>query len=192
MEILEFLQSRQSIPAKMLTDPVPSQAQLGEIFQAAVAAPDHGKLQPWRFIIIEGEARHQLGDTFVRATQLREPDAHEERLEAIRSKPLRSPMIIAVCAIIEPDHPKTPEVEQIISAACAAHSVMMGLNALHFGAIMLTGPNAHDNTVKKELGLAARDVIVGFIYTGTQIDRLPAKSRPDYQAFLEYYTPNAQ
>ena len=192
MEILEFLQSRQSIPAKMLAEPVPTQGQLGEILQAAVVAPDHGKLQPWRFIIIEGEARNQLGDTFARATKMREPDAHQEKLDAIRSKPLRSPMIIAICAIIQPDHPKAPEVEQIISAACAAHSVMMGLNALNFGAIMLTGPNAHDNMVKKELGLEEKDIIVGFIYTGTQIDSLPTKIRPDYQEFLEYYTPNAQ
>ncbi|MBF0278050.1 MAG: nitroreductase family protein [SAR324 cluster bacterium] len=191
MDILNFLTARNSIAANKLIEPAPTSEQLGQIFQAAVSAPDHGRIHPWRFIVIEGDARKKLGDVFVRATKLREPDAYEGMLETLRSKPLRSPMIIAVCAIVEENHPKAPEVEQIISAGCAAHSLMMALNALNFGAILLTGPNAHDNLVKKELGLEEKDVIVGFVYTGTPEGEQPSKTRPDYQQFVEYFNPES-
>ena len=191
MEILNFLQSRQSMSAKHLGPPVPNEEQLAEIFQAAVTAPDHGNLRPWRFIIIEGEARNKLGDIFAVATRRREPDASEEVIEIARSKPLRSPMIIAVCAIIQEDNPKIPVVEQIVSAGIAAHNIMISLNAMNFGSIMLTGANAYDPKVKNELGLEEKDSIVGFVYTGTPTSRIPFKRRPQYQNFVAHYTPNS-
>ncbi len=191
MEILNFLQSRQSMSAKHLGPPVPSEEQLAEIFQAAVTAPDHGSLRPWRFIIIEGEARKKLGDAFAEATKRREPDAAEEVIEAARSKPLRSPMIIAVCAIVQEDVSNVPVVEQVVSAGIAAHNIMMALNAMKFGSIMLTGVNAYDPMVKQELGLENKDRIVGFIYTGTPTSRIPFKSRPQYQNFITRYAPDS-
>jgi nitroreductase len=191
MEILNFLQSRRSMSAKHLGQPVPNEEQLAEIFQAAVTAPDHGSLRPWRFIVIEGEARKKLGDAFAEATRRREPDASEEAIENARSKPLRSPMIIAVCAIIRQDNPKVPVVEQVVSAGIAAHNIIMGLNAMNFGSILLTGANAYDPMVKQELGLEEKDSIVGFVYTGTPTSRIPVKSRPQYYNFVDHYTPKS-
>ncbi|MDO6460119.1 nitroreductase [Granulosicoccaceae sp. 1_MG-2023] len=185
--MLEFLQQRASIPARFLAEPAPDPSQLREILQAAVAAPDHAALRPWRFIVIEGESRNKLGDVFVEATRRREPDMPADKLESQRSKPLRSPMIVTVVADITPDHPKTPETEQILSAGAAAQQLILAANALGFGAIWLTGPNAHAPEVKEALGIAEKDHIVGFVYLGTATIDKPQVRRPDPADFVSHW-----
>lgn len=187
MTVLEFLQDRASIPAKLLSEPAPDKAQLREILRAAVAAPDHAALRPWRFIVIEGQSRNRLGDVFVEAAKNREPDMPVEKLEAQRSKPLRSPMIVAVAAEITPDHPKTPATEQILSAGAAAQQLMLAANAMGFGAIWLTGPNAEAPEVKTALGFEPKDHIVGFIYLGTASIERPLVRRPDPDDFTHWW-----
>lgn len=185
MTPLEFLQQRTSIPAKLLVEPAPDATQLREIIKAAVAAPDHGALRPWRFIVVEGDARKKLGDIFAKATHAREPDMDEEKVERQRLKPLRSPMILTVVCSITENHPKTPEVEQLLSAGAAAQQAMLAANALGFGAIWLTGPNAFDEQVKTALGVETKDRIVGFLYLGTSSISRPQVRRPDPDDFLE-------
>ncbi|MCB1755141.1 MAG: nitroreductase [Gammaproteobacteria bacterium] len=185
MSTLEFLQQRTSIPAKLLTEPAPNRAELREMIKAAVAAPDHAALQPWRFILIEGEARRKLGDIFADATRAREPDMDEEKIERQREKPLRAPMIITVVCKITENHPKTPEIEQLLSAGAAAQQLMLAANALGYDAIWLTGPNSADETVKTALGITRKDRIVGFIYLGTSSIAKPNVRRPEPDAFLE-------
>lgn len=187
MTALEFLQNRASIPAKFLSEPAPDKSQLREILNAAVAAPDHAALRPWQFIVIEGESRQRLGDVFVEAAKNREPDMPAEKLEGQRSKPLRSPMIVTVVAKITPNHPKTPETEQILSAGAAAQQLMLAANAMGFGAIWLTGPNAEAVEVKNALGLAEQDHIVGFVYLGTPTIDRPKARRPDPDDFTRWW-----
>jgi len=176
-ESLKLLQ-RQSTPAKALVDPAPDDRQLRQILKIALSAPDHGRLHPYRFISIRGDARYRLSEIFGKATQRRDPGVDPAYLQKQKDKPLRSPLIVVVVA--SPiESPKIPEIEQILSAGAAAHNVLLAANALGFGSIWLTGANAYDDYVRSELGLDDGEKIVGFIYIGTPTLDFPPRPIPE-------------
>lgn len=185
---LDALLTRNSAPPALLDDPAPDDAALATMFAAAVRVPDHGALRPWRFHVIRGNARFALGELFVEALRRRDPnaDAREEVKE--RSRPLRAPLVVAVCAEVTPDLAKVPPVEQVSSASAATHTLMLAANALGFGAIWLTGANARDPGVKAAFGLTDKDVIVGFVYLGTPTAAVPDKPRPNPGEFVNEWT----
>ncbi len=191
-ETLQSLLERVSIPANLLEEPAPDADALASILKAAVTAPDHGGLRPWRFIKIDGRARENLGQIFCEAAQQQSPDIDADALSAIRGKPLRSPMIVAVVAAVK-DHPKIPDQEQLFSAAAAAQNLQLAANALGYGSIWLTGPYARDTYVSEKLGLKPKECIVAFIYLGTpsaaaSIARKKIQRRPDPADFLVEWT----
>jgi nitroreductase len=149
-----------------LTDPSPDEAALQQILAAAVRAPDHGKLRPWHFCIIRGEARNQLGDLFAEALLHREPDSTPAQVAKERAKPLRSPLTIAVIAQVVEGH-KIPVFEQILSAGAAAMNILNAAHALGFGAKWVTGANCYDPCFLAEFGLEPTDQLAGFIHIGT-------------------------
>lgn len=177
--LLETLHSRVSIPAHQLSEPAPDDQQLQQIIRCGLSAPDHARLRPWRFIIIRGSARHALADVMVQVARRNNPDISAVKLDAIREKPLRAPLILVIVATITPDHAKTPEVEQWLSAGAATQLIQLGATALGFGSIWLTGNNAYEPEVKKALGLAGKDHIAGFLYMGTPTNSAPSRQRPD-------------
>ena len=169
---------RQSTPAKALVDPAPDEKQLRLILKTALSAPDHGRLHPYRFISIRGDARYRLSEIFARATLQRNPDEDAAYVAKQKDKPLRSPLIVVVVA--SPiESPKIPEIEQILSAGAAAHNVLLAANALGFGSIWLTGANAYDDYVKSELGVTDAEHIIGFIYLGTPNIDFPPRPIPE-------------
>lgn len=181
-EILQSLLQRVSIPANLLREPAPTPEHLNTILQAALAAPDHAGLRPWRFIVIQGDARRRLGEVYAASTLHAKPDTPPAELDAVREKALRAPMIVAVVAAIKPN-PKVPVREQILSAGAAAHAMLLAANALGYGSIWLTGRFAEDPYVYKELGLKEGEQIVAFIHLGTpgpgsEITRKKIQNRP--------------
>ena len=186
MNALDVITSRQSARAMTLRAPAPAGADLAEILQAGMSAPDHGAIRPWRFKLIEGEARSRLGDVMADALKRREPEADEAALSNIRAKPLRAPLIVAVCAEVS-DHPKVPAVEQVIAAACAGQNILNAAHAKGYGAVMLTGWVAYDPHVKLSLGLDEKDAIVAFVYMGTSDAPGPVKERPDHADFTQVW-----
>lgn len=186
--LLDTLHSRHSIPASQLTEPAPDEQQLNDILQCALTAPDHGKLHPWRFIVIRGAARHALADVFVEAAKSRDPDISEQKLERLSEKPLRSPLIVVIVTTLTPDHPKAPEIEQTLSAGAAVQLMQLGATATGFGSIWLSGENAYDKNVKKALGIEAKDQIAGFLYLGTPPDAQPTRRRPELADHLTQWT----
>jgi nitroreductase len=174
MEALEALLTRQSVAPAFLGEPAPDDAALERMLAAGAAAPDHGKLRPWRFIVIRGQARERLGAVFVEALLKRQPDAPAAAIEQERTRPLRAPLVIAVAARIDRQHAKIPEIEQILSTAAAAQNILIAAHAQGFGAKWLTGANAYDDHVKSVLGLATDDRLIGFIYLGTVDGSPPA------------------
>ncbi len=184
MEALEAILSRRSVSARLLGEPVPSDAELEEVLAAAVTAPDHGAIRPWRFAVIRGEGLQRLAALFGEALRRREPGASEAAIEEAAAKALRSPLVIAVWAEVREDHPKVPPVEQIISTGAAVQNMLIALHAKGYGAIQLTGPNAHDPYVKAAFGLQPKDEMVGFVFVGTPSEEQPAKRRPAAADFL--------
>lgn len=159
-----------------LEAPAPSGEALDQILAAALRAPDHGKLRPWRLFVIEGEGRNRLGALMVESLKRREPGAPEPLLQREAEKPLRAPMIIAVAAKVDAQHPKIPAIEQILSAGCAAQNIQLAAHALGFGCNWKTGPVTDDPEVKAAFGLGPDDRIVGFLYLGTPTATPPVKT----------------
>lgn len=184
MDALELLQTRASVRPDDLGEPAPNDTQIDMLIRAALTAPDHGGLQPWAFIIVRGDARARLGEVFAEAAAQRDPGIRAEALERLRRKPLRAPLIIAVAARIDPDHPKVPAIEQVLSAGAAAQHIQLAATALGFGAIWLTGDSAHDPVVTEALGLGFDDRLVGLVHIGTPVRRAEAPQRSEPADFL--------
>lgn len=182
MDALEALLTRQS--ALKLVEPAPPEEILKPALEAAARAPDHGKLRPWRFILIKGEARRRFGDVLAEALRARDPEAPELAVEREREKPLRAPLIVTVVAKVEPDHAKIPEIEQVLSAGTAAQNLLLALHAQGFGHFWRTGAPAYDANVKRALGLELHDHIVGFLYLGTPAATPGDDARPDPAEFV--------
>jgi nitroreductase len=179
--VIDTLLSRASV--KLLGDPGPSDAELRLIFDAAVRAPDHGKLRPWKFFVVRGDAREQLSELFAAGVRRRERNANEGQIEKEREKPLRAPVTIVVAARIVHGH-KVPEIEQVLSSAAAAMNILNAVHALGFGAKWVTGANCYDPEFRKAFGLDESDQLIGFIHIGTPRESASAMERPNPAAFV--------
>jgi nitroreductase len=168
---------------KELGEPGPGDAELRTISEAAMRAPDHGKLRPWRFFVVRGDARRRLSDLFVAGVKRREPGATEAQVEKEREKPLRAPVTIAVVAKILAGH-KIPEIEQVLSAGAAAMNILNAIHALGFAAKWVTGANCYDPEFKREFGIDNTDQLIGFIHVGTPSEKPAAAQRPDGAEFV--------
>jgi len=156
-----------------LTDPEPDRDTLDLAFEAALRAPDHGLLHPYRFLLVRGAARSALGNLMAQHLADQNPEATAEELEKMRQKPMRAPLIIVVAAVVR-EHPKAQAVEQILCAGAAAQNILLALHARGYAGIWRTGGAAYAPSIKRAFGLRADDAIVGFIYAGT-----PAKAAPE-------------
>jgi len=184
MNALEALLTRRSIPAQCLVEPGPSAAQLAVAFDAAVRAPDHGRMQPWRFKLIRGAARGRFAELLVRTTQAREPGVPQRQLDKLRARPLHAPLVVVVSARLR-DNPKVPEVEQVLSVGAALMNLLNALHAQGFGAIALTGPSVYDPAVAEALGYGPEEKLVCFVYVGSIGAVVPAApERPAQAGFV--------
>ena len=188
MDIVDFLKARESTPWRMLGDPGPTEAEIQEFLAAAVTAPDHGAIRPWRFIVVRGDALEALGEVFTRALLKRKPDADEATVEKDRDRMRRVPLLIVVAASIREDHPKVPPSEQLVATGLAAQAILLAAQARGYGGVILTGDHAYDPTVKAALGLKDKDQIVAFVYIGTPEGELRPKRRPDAAKFTREWT----
>lgn len=178
MPSLDFLDARRSIPARQLGAPGPDAAQLDRLLHAAVRVPDHGKLAPFRLIALQGDARGRFGRAIADVHARVEPDVSPSKLDKDRARYEDAPLILVVVARIEEGHSKVPAQEQLLSAGCVAYNLLLGAQALGFGAQWLTGWAAYDREVAALLGLAANECVVGFIHVGTPREEAPERARP--------------
>ena len=182
MEAMELLRSRHSA-SKLDASSVSAEA-VEAILEAAARAPDHGRLRPWRLILIDGDTRQSFGEVLAGSLARRNPLVGEQALAREREKALRAPLIVVVATRCDRSA-KIPVVEQILSAGCAAHGVMLAAFAQGLGAFWRTGEAAYDEGVKSALGIAADDLIVGFIYVGTDTGDAPSRPRPVVEEFAQ-------
>ncbi len=164
MDVRTALLTRCSPPK--LVEPAPDDAQLEAMFTAAVRAPDHGRLAPWRFLVLRGAAREILADAMAADLRAKRPEAPAEEIAAARGKPLRSPLLVVAYAAVR-EHPKVPAIEQITATAAAVQNLWLQAHAMGFGMLWKTGAAAYSPRVKTALGVAAGDTIVGILHLGT-------------------------
>ena len=163
MDALTALHNRVSEPR--LTGPAPSAEQLEALFQAALRAPDHARLRPWRFLVLEGQGLERLGELFARAALARVGDPNAAEVLRAPTLPQRAPMM--VIAISSPkSHPKVPESEQDMSCAVAVGNMLVAAHALGLGAVWRTGEPAYDPLIREGLGLQAHEKIIAYLYLG--------------------------
>ncbi len=170
MEALEALLGRSS--AAKLAEPAPQGEVRERIFRAALRAPDHARLRPWRFLVVEAEDRSHLGEALARAMQARDPQTDPAALAKVRANPLRAPLVLLLVARIS-EHPKVPALEQQFSVACAAQCVLLAAHAEGFGGIWRSGAITYSPELHAELGLAPDEQMLGFLYLGTPLAVVP-------------------
>lgn len=183
MDAITLLHERNSMGKLM--GPAPDEAQRAALYRAALRAPDHQALTPWRFIEFTGKGLERLGELFAEAERADDPTIDERLLEAARKKPLRAPMVIAVIAKVTPDRPKVPVLEQVISAGCAAHGIILAAHAQGLGAVWRSGHYIFHDTVRQGLGVGEHDQIVGFVYLGQLAGRYKPLPERDPADFVE-------
>jgi nitroreductase len=184
MQAIDALLARRS--ARELTEPAPDAGALELIFASAVRAPDHGRLRPWRFVVVSGDARARLGELLAAHAQRANHALGAEALQREHAKAFRAPLIVVVAAHCNPAV-KVPVIEQTLSAGAAAHAMMLAAFALGFNAMWKTGAPAYDDAVKEALGFAPGDAIVGFLYLGTEKTRVAAGPTRTWRDLVRYW-----
>lgn len=174
---IETILTRASSPR--LVEPGPTLEHLELLMRAAANAPDHGKLRPWRFIVVAGEARARFAELLASTLQQRDPAATPDMLQRERDKAMRAPTIIVAAAKVNPAA-KIPAIEQVLAVAASVENVLLAAHSLGYGAMWKTGAPAYDDNFKRGLGLDSTDQILAFIYLGTPTGRtLPRDIRTD-------------
>lgn len=182
--LLQHLLTRRSTKIAALAEPGPSKAQLDEILTAAARVPDHKRVTPWRFIVIEGEARAALGRTISDILVRESTEAPSPvRLDMERQRYLRAPVVVALVYRYAPT-PGAPEIEQQMSCGAAGMNLVHAANALGFGSNWVTEWCAFSPGVQAALGLVPTEKIAGFIYIGTAKEQQEERERPALEAVV--------
>lgn len=175
METIDAIHTRQST-GQVKPDAVPREV-IEKLLAAAVQAPNHYKVRPWRFVVMTGAGREKLGEAMAQSTKASKPDATEDDLRKDREKPLRAPVVIAV-AVDKPALPKAKEIENVCATAAAVQNLLLAAHALGLAAIWRTGPSATDPAIKQFFGWEADQHLVGFVYIGYPREAPTPHGRP--------------
>ncbi len=163
----------------VMQDPIP-RLQIDRLLEAAVQAPNHYKVRPWRFAVITGNGRQALGEAMVQALTRKHPELDPSAFEKERSKPLRAPLIIAV-GVDRPEEPRVIEVENICAVAAACQNILLAATDMGLAGYWRTGESARDPEVKELLGLAPDQHLIAFLYIGKPVDPAEFQPRPGFE-----------
>lgn len=175
---LKLIHTRQQVSIKRLGDPGPDAVQIETILGAASAAPDHGRLNPWRLIVIPHERRHLLGAAFAEALVERDAAATEVQLKEARAKAHRGPFLVLVVARLDPALGETHPQERMISAGCAIQNMLLVAHAMGFGAGLASGRALYSRQMRILFGLSAQEQPLCFISVGTVTASKALRPRP--------------
>ncbi len=181
---LDFLLTRRSRPAKTLTTPVPDRAAIDTLLTAAARTPDHGKLEPWRFIVLGKPALSRLADMVPARGEALGIDP--EKITKGQTQYAQADLAIAVISSPKPSE-KIPQIEQIYSAGAVCLALLNAALAAGWGANWLSGWASHDRDfIRDGLGLADHETVAGFIHLGTETNPPPERPRPDLQSITTW------
>lgn len=177
--------SRQNVSPKRLVEPGPTAGQLHDLLSLAVAAPDHGLLTPWRFIVVPADQRHRLAEVFALALIDRDPGATLEQIESAREKAHRAPLLMVAIACLGTREPDTPPLERMVSMGAAIQNLLLGAHAMGFGAGLTSGQAMASKRLSELCGLAPGEVPVCCVNFGTVSKRKPGmRVRPLPSTFV--------
>lgn len=186
-EMIGWINSRRSMGNLDL--PAPTHAQIETAIECATTAPDHKKLRPWRFIVTQGDARHELGNALVAAAQAKAVQEgemlSEKDIAKTQAMPLRAPVIITVVTKIQA-HKKVPPFEQMLSAGAAVQNLILALKAQGFSTVWRTGLLCNEPAVKSYFDVGPDDYVTAFVYTGTSPKNEPARKPIDIESLVRF------
>ena len=186
LEAVELLLNRNSM--RFLTSPAPSEQELAKALQAGVAAPDHGRLTPWRFKVVRQENIKNFVDFAFKVRQNSDKPFDDEKIAAVRQWLDEVPLIIAVGCHIDYDA-KIPESERMIAAGCAVMNIINALHMMGYGVFWSTGIATYMDDFQVGLGFDPLDYrFMGFLCVGTPKMPIPVKTRASYLDFTEEWT----
>lgn len=182
-ELRDYLLTRRSVGIAFLGEPGPTPDELEQILRIGTRVPDHGKITPWRLIIIEGEDRAKAGEKLARIMEQANPKLDASSLEAERKRFLPAPLTIGVISSPQP-HPKVPQLEQLLSAGNVAFNLLHAAHALGFAASWVTRWYAFDAEASAMLGARKDEQFVGFIHIGSPTATIEDRPRPDLESIV--------
>ena len=182
-ELRDYLLTRRSVGIAFLGEPGPTPDELEQILRIGTRVPDHGKITPWRLVIIEGEDRAKAGEKLARIMEQANPKLDASSLEAERKRFLPAPLTIGVISSPQP-HPKVPQLEQLLSAGNVAFNLLHAAHALGFAASWVTRWYAFDTEAAAMLGARKDEQFVGFIHIGTPTASIEDRPRPDLESIV--------
>jgi nitroreductase len=166
-----------------LADPAPTQEDLAQILQAATTVPDHGHLQPWRLVVVSGDARGAFGDALAAVARRHDRRLDDRKAAKIRSKAFEAPMLVALAARIR-EKRGVPPWEQVASAACTGYVMTLAAHELGLGAIWKTSPFLDGKEMRKVLDLRRADVPLGWVNLGRHVKPARSRARADLGAVV--------
>ncbi len=188
-EALELLSTRRSVKTAMFTGAGPTPAELDKILACASRVPDHKMVEPWRFIVFEGDARKAFGNVLADVLKQEEKEPPSQvRLDTERARFSFAPVVIAVISQVKPT-PGAPEIEQLLSCGAAAQNLCLAANAMGYATCWLTGWAAFSPGVARALHLGEGERVAGFIHIGTANERQPERNRPDLAKIVTRWQP---
>jgi len=187
MSMIDLLSRRRSVPPAFLGGPGPSPDELETLLTIAARVPDHGKLQPWRFIVYAGEARLKASRIVEEAFLAANPNAEESARKKEASRFSQAPLVIGVVSIAA-THAKIPVWEQELSAAAVCENLVIAATAMGYGASWLTGWYAYDADVVGKLGLREGEKVAGFVHIGKPTETIPDRPRPVLREIVSHFS----
>lgn len=182
----DYLLTRRSVGIAFLREPGPTAEELQDILTIGVRVPDHGKITPWRLVVIEGEARVQAGEKLAEIARSNNPELDDASLEIERQRFLPAPLTIGVISSPK-EHPKVPELEQLLSAGNVAFNLLHAAYALGFAASWVTRWYAFDAEAAAMLGARDGERFVGFVHIGTPTAVIEDRPRPALADIVSYW-----
>jgi nitroreductase len=180
----ELITTRQNISPKRLVAPGPDAEQVNTLFRAAAAAPDHGELRPWRFVLVPSDKRSLLADVFAQALIERDPQAQAEQIAQAREKAFRAPFLALTIARLGPAEPDIDPLERLVSLGAAIQNFLLCAHSLGFGSSLTSGQALRSGPLRELFKLIEGEQAVCCINVGTVAKRKPARLRAEVDSFV--------
>jgi nitroreductase len=174
----DLIHARQTVLPKRLLAPGPDADQLQALLGAAAAAPDHGQLLPWRFVIVPRSERASLAEVFAQALRERDAGATPEQLDQAREKAHRAPLLLLLVVDGQRGDPAVDLAERILSAGCAVQNMLLMATAMGYGSALTSGKALGSRALRQRFDLGEGEQALCFLSVGTVAARRPARTRP--------------